>query len=415
MSNSELINQVTDQIMKSRQFLTMRDTMDVYTFNGKIWINSGDTYIMEMAENLLKNSSKHIVSEIIEKIKRRTLTDRALFNREHKTISLLNCAIDPLTKKTEELSPHQWHIVQVPVEYDPSATCPTIEKFIDESMQAYSNLFYEILAFCLMDHYRYKKFFIFVGERDTGKTTAINIMRTFLGTGNITEMTLQHIADNRFSTANLYGKLANICDDLPAIGVNDIGRIKELTGNSPVNAEQKFKQSGLSFINRAKFIFSCNKVPKTKSADDAFFSRIILIPFENQISKPDTELIDKLTTAPELSGLLNKVLSYYKHLVKRNCFAYDKSIDDVIYMYSLGSLDSITRYVNDCIETDMIGSITREDLYDDYVAYCRLSNLTVIANNAFHRRIHEHGFLSTSRISTDEGRKYIYQGIKIIR
>lgn len=410
-----MINRVTDQIMIEKQFITMRDTMDIYSFNGKIWINSGETYIMQMAETMLKSCNKSIASEIVEKIKRKTIADRSIFNHEHKTISLDNCAIDPVTRKTTALAPDQWHIVQIPVIYDPAATCPVIDKFINESMREYSNLFYEILAFCLMDSYKYKKFFIFVGERDTGKTTAINVMRQFLGVNNITEMTLQHIADNRFSIANLYGKLANICDDLPAIGVNDIGRIKELTGNSPVNAEMKFKQAGLSFINRAKLIFSCNKIPKTAHADDAFYSRVIIIPFENQVSAPDPELIDRMTTPAELSGLLNRVIDYYNHLIKRHHFGYDKTTDEVIYMYSLGSLDSVTRYVNDCIESDMLSTIARDDLYEDYLAYCKINRLTIVAYNAFHRRMHESGYMSNQRSTIDGERKYIYTGIKIIR
>ena len=417
MKNSELVNHVTNSIMEQRQFVTTRDTLDIYSYNGQIWTNSGETYIMSMAEDILKSmASKSLVSEIIEKIKRKTLADRTIFSKNHKTISLENCALNPLTYETEELSPGQFHITQIPVEFIPGADCPNITKFIDQSMAEYSNLFYEIMAFCLMDNYRYKKFFIFIGERDTGKTTAINIMRTFLGHGNITEMTLQHLSDNRFAIANLYGKLANICDDLPAIGINDIGRIKELTGNSPVSAEMKFTQAGLSFINRAKLVFSCNKIPRTKSADDAFYSRVIIVPFENQVKNPDPELIDKLTTPQELSGLLNKVLRYYHHLIERKHFGYDKTTDEIIYMYNLGSLDSVTRYLNDCIEPDMIAEpITRDSLYDDYIAYCQLNKLTALAGNAFHRRMHENGYLSTSRVTVDNERKYIYSGIRIIR
>lgn len=415
MKNSELVNHVSDTIMEQRQFITVRDTMDIYSFNGKIWINSGESYIMEMAETILKSSAtRSLVGEIIEKIKRRTLIDRSVFSREHKMVSLLNCAINPLSYDTDTLSPDQWSIVQIPVNYDRDAKCPAITKFINECMGMYSNLFYEILAFCLMDNYRYKKFFIFIGERDTGKTTAVNIMRSFLGIENITEMTLQHLSDNRFAIANLYGRLANICDDLPAIGINDIGRIKELTGNSPVSAEKKFTQAGLSFINRAKLIFTCNKIPKTKSADDAFYSRVIIVPFEKQVANPNPDLIEELTSPQEMSGLLNKVLRHYHHLLERKKFGYDKTTDEVIYLYNLGSLDSVTKFIHEKVDEDLMSQITREELYDAYIEYCKENRITATANNAFHRRMHESGYLSKSRITVDNERKYIYTNIRII-
>jgi phage/plasmid-associated DNA primase len=60
------------------------------------------------------------------------------------------------------------------------------------------------------------------------------------------------------------------------------------------------------FVNYSKQIFSANTIPKTPDETDAFFARQIIINFPNQFfgDNIDYYIIDKLTTAEELSSLL---------------------------------------------------------------------------------------------------------------
>jgi putative DNA primase/helicase len=54
----------------------------------------------------------------------------------------------------------------------------------------------------------------------------------------------------------------------------------------------------LKFVNFAKLIFSANQIPVTPDETDAFFSRLIIINFPNQllVDKADPSLVEKLTT-----------------------------------------------------------------------------------------------------------------------
>lgn len=51
-------------------------------------------------------------------------------------------------------------------------------------------------------------------------------------------------------------------------------------------------------MNFAKLIFSANQIPVTPDETDAFFSRLIIINFPNQllVDKADPSLVEKLTT-----------------------------------------------------------------------------------------------------------------------
>ena len=409
---AELINITTREIKQNNRFMTLSDTGDIYTWKGDIWVNNGEIRIRELAELALDNANMHMVSEIVEKIKRQTYIGRDKLNRNDKKITLLNCVLDLETGLSAGHDPELYQTIQLPVNYDPAAKCPVIDKFVHESMMEYAPLFYEILAYCLIPGYRFKKFFIFLGEANTGKTTAIDVMYRFIGQKNTSELTLQTLADNRFALANLYGKLANICDDLPKVELKDVGRIKELTGNSPVHAEIKFIQKGISYVNRAKLIFTCNKIPPTQGSDEAFYSRLLIVPFRFKPLQQDNDLIEKLTCESEMSGLLNKVLKARKTILKNNSFSINQTTEEVSYLYNLGSLDTVTKYAHDRIEYDTINRIVKEDLYADYVAYCEDLQLPLKELNSFHRKFQELGYNDIVRVTVDNERKAAYMGIK---
>ena len=102
-----------------------------------------------------------------------------------------------------------------------------------------------------------------------------------------------------------------------------------LTGNDLIGAEYKFGKH-FTFQNRAKLLFSANKIPETHDDTDAYFRRWIIIVFpniftEHTIPKADPNLLQKLATPEELSGLLHKALEALSTLLTRGAFHGDKT------------------------------------------------------------------------------------------
>jgi phage/plasmid-associated DNA primase len=54
------------------------------------------------------------------------------------------------------------------------------------------------------------------GEGGNGKSVFLDLATRFLGSENVCHLSLQRLDAARFSGARLYGKLANICTDLPS-------------------------------------------------------------------------------------------------------------------------------------------------------------------------------------------------------
>ena len=165
---------------------------------------------------------------------------------------------------------------------------------------------------------------------------------------------------------------------------------KTLTGGDQISAEVKYIPNFLSFVKYAKMIFSANKIPNTTDDSDAFYRRWLLVNFPNVFEgdEADTDLLEKITTAEELSGIFNWAIAGSRRLLKRGGFEY-REIEKVRDQYQRMA-SSLHAFVEDCIEVDAHGWITKEDFYNHYVDYCKSNNLPVTAKIVVGRELPEH-------------------------
>ena len=107
-----------------------------------------------------------------------------------------------------------------------------------------------------------QKSFVLVGAPKAGKSTILSVVQDILlGTENASNISWQNLSE-RFKSAELFGKLANIFADLPSKNIEDGDMFKVLTGDDMISAERKNKDS-FSFKPYARLVFSCNEVPST--------------------------------------------------------------------------------------------------------------------------------------------------------
>ena len=126
-----------------------------------------------------------------------------------------------LNVRTRQLRPHDPDFlspVQLPVDYNPRATCLAWERcvvdvFPDDSHQ----IAYQIPGWLMVPDRSIQKSVLLTGEGGNGKSVYLDGIRRFLGSGNTSAIPLQKLEANRFACARLIGKLANICTDLPRL------------------------------------------------------------------------------------------------------------------------------------------------------------------------------------------------------
>ncbi len=362
---------------------------ELYVYKDGIYV-FGDDILKKDIRVLTKSAStNHHVREIMELIKDLTVVDRETFTVKVNFINLNNGVYDLLTGELLSHDPQYYFFTKVPIDFVPDAQCPTIKRYLSDVLdEDQTRVVLEWFGYALYREYFIKKALILVGEGDTGKTTLINLLYAFIGEKNVSGVSLQKLTYERFSASALEHKHLNVYDDLSAKDIQDNGVFKIATGGGVISGEKKFKDHYM-FKNYAKHTFACNTIPDVKNAtDDAYFLRWIVITFNKIIEddKKDKQLIHKMTTPEELSGLLNLALEGLRQLLKDQKFSYEKETHE-IKTEMMRSASSIARFAGDCLEEATGEWISKEDTYFAYASFCSENKIPATSTKTFGSRL----------------------------
>lgn len=397
--------------------ITFQETDDVFIYEEGVYVPRGEKILSKhIQENLNLNEllSTHIINELCGYVRRLSYKKRDEIIEPTDKVCLLNCI---LNLKTFQVEPHSSNIIffnKIPVEYNEKSSCPNINEFLNEVVSIQDiQVLQEFVGYCLYKRYPIHKIFMLVGGGANGKSTFINLLKTFLGQGNCCAIPLQQLEGNRFAVSNLFGKLTNMFADLSSRALKDTSYLKMLTGEDLIPAERKFKDP-IFFSNYAKMIFSCNQIPRSPDDSDAFFRRWIIINFPNQFigDKADKNKIQKLTSTEELSGFLNFALEGLIRLLNKGDFSHSKGISEVKEQYIRQS-DSVGSFIMDLIEISPDNFIQKKELYTIYCDYCRDQNYPIVPENTFHKQLQSAIRVEDYRPKIDGRRPGCWRGIKI--
>lgn len=346
---------------------------EIYLYNGKIHEENGHAVIKEEIESMLQElCTSYHVNEIVNKIKRKTRTNRDKIENTSENMICVNNGIiiikDDLSIEKIAHSSKYRFLSNIETNYIPDAKCPVLKTMLKKLDEKSQITLQEIFGATIVPSNKWKKAGMFVGDGNTGKTTYIKTLIDMLGKLNVSSLSLQKICYDKFATANLYGKMANIYDDLSFTAIKDVGVFKIATGDGFLNGEKKHKDPFV-FYSYSTLIFACNKIPEVKNADDAYYDRWVFVFFDEKIEKEqqDKELFDKLKN--EMSGILCWALSGAIRLIKNKGYTHDMDIDEKRELMAR-SCSSIAQFVQDKLVQDSSSYMTRDELFNHYIDYC---------------------------------------------
>ena len=252
------------------------------------------------------------------------------------------------------------------------------------------------------------------GKGDNGKSTLTKLFERFLGDHNVSHASLQELNNDRFAIADLHGKLANVCADLKAEKLINTGTFKMLVSGDTIRAQKKHGQP-FSFKNYAKLIFSANEIPESNDQTYAYFKRWIILLFNKifQGENKDTNLIERLTTKEELSGLLSLTIIALKQLIEDNGFVHVDDVQSIQKNYNQNAT-AMEDFLNSQCRVNLTDrenyySICR-DMYHSYVLHCKNSNKPPLSDNVFGSHLIAKGIRKERRM-VNRTREYCYVGI----
>ena len=361
--------------------------------------------------------STHVEKEAISLLKRKVPTIW-----ETPPMDTINLANGLLDIQSRELRPHEpefLSMVQLPVAYDPEATCPAWSRFISQVFPEDSEaLAWEILGWLMTTRRIGQKAVLLLGEGGNGKSTYLRAVRAFLGDNNTSSESIHSLESNRWSTVKLIGKLANIYPDLPHTRLQSSSIFEQLTGgDSRINAEYKFK-TPFDFEPFCKLVFSTRRAPRVTSAARAFYDRWLVVPFDRDFRGTEQEmdqedLVRQLSQPQELSGALNMALVGMADVVKRGGFFETLSTKNALLRFQ-GQSDPLLLWIRQHISREPSSLVPIQEFYDSYKSEMLLSDTPVASDNAFGACIKKE-FPRVERVRKSLGgkRPWCYQGVRL--
>jgi len=394
---------MVDKIKEYHKIYTTRDDekSEMWMYNEGIYTPQGRCYIKEFCRTILGTSyTTQRSTQVISKMEVDTYIDQKDFFKESYPgeIAVQNGILNLESKKLTPFNDNKIFFNKLPMKYNPEAKCPNIQQFFRDVLMNEKEIkvIQELFGFLLYKEYFLEKAFMFLGDGRNGKGKTIDLMKRFLGVDNCVEIPLDDLERDLFALGEVFQKMANLCGDLSKTALKNTGNFKKLTGRDYVSAPRKFK-TRVSFTNYAKMVFSCNDLPLTYDVTPAFFNRWITLDFpyvflpQEEIDKAedktnlklrDPNIIERIATPQELSGLLNWALEGLKRLKENKSFSYSPSTEETKRKWVRKS-DSFVAFVMDNIkECDNELYITKSDLRKAYAKYCKKHKLKSSSDKA---------------------------------
>ena len=358
-----------------------------YRYQGGVYREMTEMQAQKIArDSMIPRETK--MSQIIDAEKQwRLLIQRSIheLNSNPYIINLKNGLYNVLEDTLIPHTPDYYSTVQLNVSYDPEARCPRFLQYLDEVIDKEQiPLIQEMMGYFLVPVTRGQKCFVIVGEGGAGKSVLLLVLNTILlGRENVSNVSWQAL-NERFKTAELFGKLANIFADLPTKNIDDNGIFKALVGEDYLTVEKKNKNP-FSFQSTARLLFSCNSIPRNYGdRSEGFYRRLIIIRFDHAVpeDKKDPDLLDKLRL--EADGIFLFALEGLKRLMhNRYRFSETRANQEELQQYREDS-DSVLSFIKDCCitgdESYVCGST---ELFNAYKAYCEESGMKPYSQRKF--------------------------------
>ena len=199
----------------------------------------------------------------------------------------------------------------------------------------------EMVGYCMYRRNELGKAFILIGDKSNGKSTFLHVVKNLLGDQNIASLDLKELGD-RFKTAELFGKLANIGDDIGSDYVANVATFRKLVTGERVSAERK-GQDPFEFDSFAKLLFSANAIPRLGRSKESFsiMRRLVIVPFDAKFTSDDPDFNPNirydLQDQTAMEYMIQLGLGGLKRVLKNKDFTKSKDVERTIEEYRIES------------------------------------------------------------------------------
>lgn len=256
---------------------------------------------------------------------------------------------------------------------------------------AIRSLLEECIGYCFYRRNELGKAFILTGDRQNGKSTFLDVVKAILGDNNISALDLKELGD-RFTTSMMFGKLANIGDDIgdDFLQGSQVSIFKKIVTGNRIKAERK-GQDPFEFNPFIKLLFSANDIPRMKDKTGAVLRRLVIIPFNARFTKDDPDykpfIKYELIEQSSIEYLITLGIAGLKRVLENQDFTKSDKVEKSLEEYEEEN-NPITAFIKDQGE-DMIVNQPTKDVYKRYQLFCADNSMQPMSNIVFSKQINK--------------------------
>lgn len=307
-------------------------------------------------------------------------------------MNLANGLLDVKSRELSSHSPEHRQTAVLPISFDPTATAPKWEEFLNQVFlgdQDLCELTREMFGYTLLgsDPFLQRAFCLY-GTGRNGKSTLLHILKCLLGKDNFSAVPM-NLLDKPFSCVMLDKKLANICEETPTDRIN-AEIFKTAVGGGSIVAAQKGQPEFLMDV-AARFIFACNELPVFKDKTKGLEDRLVLVPFELYLSDEERDFSINKKLESELSGILNWALAGAERILEWGRLTTPERSKTLKEEYKRES-DSVFDYFLEFLDVSKLNedAIPIKGTYFKYVDWCKSDGRYAVSQRAFTKGIKSH-------------------------
>ena len=295
----------------------------------------------------------------------------------------------------------------VDLDYDPQATCPRWETFLQEIFDSDAELIRFIqraVGYFLTGDTREQVLFIFHGSGSNGKSTFLGILQAILGA-----YALQTAHDLLISKRNdihptviadLFGKRLAIATEADEGRRLNESLVKALTGSDRISA-RKMHRDAFEFTPTHKLVLAANHKPDVRGSDHAIWRRIRLVPFNVTFRGDAIDGDLSATLQAELPGVLRWAVA--------GCLAWQRdglgepaAVQEATTAYRSEN-DIVSEFLTDEFVREPDARVSAEQLWAGYEGWCFRNGEKKLPRKALVSRIKQ---LGCERRRSTGGRRY---------
>ena len=347
-----------------------------------------DGLMIRHIQNLKQQQRKEVLSFMNAYVDKNTAVSSANF------IAFHNGIYDVAADTLEEFSKEKIMTNKIDWNYNAEAKSDLVDGVLNSLAcgdKQVRLLLEEVIGYTFYRRNELRKAFMLKGKRHNGKSTFLDMLAHLLGESNISALDLSDLS-HEYKAAGLFGKLANLGDDIEDEFIPSAGIFKKIVSGDRMNANVKFA-APIEFNPYCKLIFSGNTIPRLGRGrdSDAIIDRLIIVPFNASFNKGTAgfePFIKYQLRSDECMEYLVKIgIEGLKRVLKNNSFTTSAAVDAELAEYA-EAINPITTFFDE-VGDGLLNEPTKK-CYRRYDQFCFENAMKPISHVEFSKQVKDH-------------------------